>query len=104
MSRYADLRVSLRAANRRFSALRCCTRAKRASSTIRGTGTTIHSDATFDGYRAFDGIELPMRTRRVLLHQGTRTVQQYEYDTVEHGVDLGDAVFATPPGIGAADG
>ncbi len=69
-------------------------------------GETIQADASFSDYRRFGGIELPTRTRRVLLFGGTRTVQEYEYETVEHNVDMPDELFETPPELlpGPAEG
>ena len=60
-------------------------------------GDEIDTDAMLSDYRTFDGIELPTKLRRVLLYQGTRRVQEYDYATVEHNIDLPAELFETPP-------
>ncbi len=60
-------------------------------------GDEIDTDATFSDYRVMDGVELPLKTRRVLLYQGTRMVQEYDSTTVEHNIDMPAELFETAP-------
>lgn len=60
-------------------------------------GDTIQTDTTVGEYREFDGVMLPVSSERILLYRGNRTMQYYEYQSVEHNIDLPADMFASPP-------
>ena len=60
-------------------------------------GEEMDADSRFSNFQAIDGVEVPMTVRRVLVFRGNRMLQEYDFTSVEHNLDLPAELFETPP-------